>query len=97
MEAKKVQKIRVTVTSKEVKEIEISFPYYTRNGSIYCKFFSEDKAIWVADYGFNIEIECSDCVPESWLTNDPITEEEFNAKFNEVMNALINMNNEKTI
>jgi len=31
------------------------------------------------------------------MTNDPITEDEFNAKFNEVMTALIDINNEKAI
>ena len=97
MEAK-TEKIRVTVRHKEVKEIEISFPYYTRDNGLYCKFLSKDDAIWVCDYGFDIEVKLSNgTVPESWLTNDQITEEEFNVKFNEVMNALISINNEKTI
>lgn len=92
------EKIKVTVRHEEVKEIEISFPYYTRNECLYCKFFSKDKAIWVADYGFNIEIKLSyGAVPDRWITLAPITEEEFNAKFNEVMNALIDINNEKAI
>jgi hypothetical protein len=93
----KTEKIRVTVRREEVKEIEISFPYYTRNEGLYCKFFSEDDAIWVYDYGLNRGVKCSNCVPEIWKTNDPITEKEFNAKFNEVMTALIDINNEKTI
>lgn len=97
MEAKK-KKIKVTVIHEEVKEIEISFPYYTRDECLYCKFFSKDEAIWVYDYGLNRGVKCSNgAVPDSWITNDPITEEEFNAKFNEVMNALIDINNEKTI
>ena len=36
-------------------------------------------------------------MPENWIAFDPITEEEFNAKFNEVMTALIDINNEKDI
>lgn len=100
MEAKKAkkEKIKVTVTSKEVKELEVSFPYYTRNEGLYCKFFSKSGAIWVVDYSFAKRIEYSNgAAPESWLTFDPITGEEFNQKFNEVMNALIDINNEKAI
>ena len=96
--AAKTEKIKVTVTSKEVKEIEISFPYFTKNVSLYCKFFSNDKAIFVYDYDFNMAVNWSNgSVPGSWLLGDPITEEEFNKKFNEVMNNLIKMNNEKVI
>lgn len=94
----KTEKIRVTVTTEEVRELEISFPYYTKDRGVWCKFFSRSEAILVSDYSFKKQIEYSNCgVPEDWLTFDPITEEEFNAKFNEVMNTLININNEKTI
>lgn len=97
MEAKK-EKIKVTVRREEVKELEISFPYYTRNKGLYCKFLSKDEAVLVHEYWSKIAIEYSNfATPENWLTFDQITEEEFNAKFNEVMNALIKKNNEKTI
>ncbi len=91
-------KIKVTVTHKEVKELEISFPYYTKGKGIWCKIFSRSAAMWVCDYSFQKQIKYSNCgVPDSWLTFDPTTEEEFNAKFNEVMNALIDIKNEKDI
>ena len=91
----KTTKIKVTVTHEEVKELEISFPYYTKDSGLYCKFLSKDRAITVTDYRFSKAIDyLSDIVPESWITNDPIAEEEFNQKFNEVMNALIDLNNE---
>ncbi len=97
-EKAKTEKIKVTVTHEEVKELEITFPCYTKDGGLYCKFFSKDVALWVSDYGFKREIEHSNGgVPDSWIANEPITEEEFNAKFSEVMNALISINNEKTI
>lgn len=97
MEAKK-EKIRVTVSREEVKELEISFPYYTKDIGIWCKFFSRSAAMWVCDYSFEKQIKYSNCgVPEGWLTFDPTTEEEFNAKFKEVMTALIDINNEKAI
>lgn len=97
MEAK-TEKIKVTVTTEEVKELEISFPYYTKNGGLYCKFSSKDKAILVSEYRFKRSIEHSTFgTPENWLAFDPITEEEFNAKFNEVMTTLIDINNEKAI
>ena len=99
MEAK-TEKIRVTVKREEVKEIEIeiSFPYYTRNKGLYCKFLSRSAAMCVSEYGFNSSIEYSNlAVPERWLTFEPITENEFNAKFNEVMTDLIEKNNEKII
>jgi hypothetical protein len=85
------------VTTEEIKELEITFPYYTRNEGLYCKFLSKDESIWVYEYGLNRGVKCSNCVPEIWKTNDPITEEEFNEKFNEVMTALKEINNEKTI
>lgn len=92
------EKIRVTVTSKEVKELEVTFPYFTKNEYMYCKFLSLDKALWVCDYGSNKEIQWSDgSTPERWITFDQITEDEFNAKFNEVMNYLIVRSNEKAI
>lgn len=97
MEAK-TEKIKVTVTTEEVKELEISFPYYTKDQGMYCKFLSKDEAVWVTDYPFTKEIQYSNgVVPESWITFEPITKEEFNAKFNEVITALIDINNEKTI
>ena len=92
------EKIRVTVTTKEVKELEISFPYYTRDNGLYLKFFNRREVMWISDYLFKNEIKYSNFgAPESWLTFDPITEEEFNAKFKEVMDNLIKMNNEKAI
>ena len=94
----KTEKIRVTVRREEVKELEISFPYYTRDDGLYLKFFSRTEVMWISDYLFKKEIEYSNFgVPESWLTFDPTTEEEFNEKFNEVMTALIDINNEKAI
>lgn len=94
----KTEKIKVTVTTEEAKELEIAFPYYTKNGGLYCKFLSKDVALLVGDYVFKRAIEYSTSgVPDSWIANEPITEEEFNAKFNEVMNALKKKNNEKTI
>ena len=97
MKAKK-EKIRVTTSREEVRELEISFPYYTKDEGMWCKFFSRGVAIWVVDFPFTKQIEYSSCgVPEAWLINKEISEEEFNAKFKEVMTALIDINNEKTI
>jgi hypothetical protein len=97
MEAK-TEKIKVTVNTEEVKELEISFPYYVKDGGLCCKFFNRSVAIWVSEYGFKSAIEYSNgAVPESWITFQPITESEFNEQFNEVMTALIDINNEKTI
>ena len=84
------EKIKVTVSREEVKELEITFPYFTKNRSVYCKFFSKDMAIWVSDFGFDRSVSSSNgCIPDSWLLGDTITENEFNAKFNEVMTDLI--------
>lgn len=86
----KTEKIRVTVTTEEVKELEISFPYYTKGEGMWCKFFNRSAAMWISDYSFKKQIEYSDFgAPENWLAFDPTTEEEFNAKFYEVMNKLI--------
>ena len=98
MEAKKTERIKVMVSTEEVRELEISFPYYTKDQGIWCKFFSRSVAMWVSYYGFKSAIEYSNgAVPESWITFQPITESEFNEQFNEVMNNLIKMKNEKII
>lgn len=97
-EKAKTAKIKVAVNTTQVNELEISFPYYTKNDGLYCKFFNRRAAMWISDLSFKKQIEYSDFgVPENWITFDPITEEEFNAKFNEVVNDLIEINNEKTV
>lgn len=94
----KTEKIKVTVSREEVKELEITFPYFTKNRSVYCKFFSKDMAIWVSDFGFDRSVSSSNgCIPDSWLLGDPITKEEFDVKFKEVMGSIISINYEKDI
>src|SRR5690554_6607530 len=89
---KETKKIKLMTTEQKEVELEISFPYFTKSYRSYCKFLSMSEAIWVVDYSFKKQIEFTSCaVPESWLINNPITEEEFNAKFNEVLNVLINL------
>ena len=92
------EKIKVKVNvAPRYKEIEISFPYYVKDEGMWCKFFSRSVAMWISDFPFTKQIEYSSCgVPEAWLINKEISEEEFNEKFKEVMNFLI-MNNEKII
>lgn len=91
----KTEKIKVKVNvAPKYKEIEISFPYYVKDGCVLIKFFDRSEGIMVADYGFSKQIQYM-AMPENWIAYDPITEEEFNAKFKEVMTALININNEK--
>lgn len=92
----KTEKIKVTVSREEVKELEVSFPYYVKDEYILVKFFDRNKGIMVADYGFSKDIQYM-YMPENWLAYEPTTEEEFNAKFKEVMTALIDINNEKII
>ena len=55
----KTEKIKVTVTSKKVKELDVTFPYYTRDEGLYCKFLSKDRAITVTDYRFSKAIDNS--------------------------------------
>ena len=88
-------KVKVNVAPK-YKEVEVSFPYCVKDGCVLVKFFDKRKGIMVTDYGFSKQIQYMD-MPEDWLTFNPITEEEFNAKFNEVMTDLKEKNNEKTI
>ena len=95
MEVKK-EKIRVTVTTEEVKELEISFPYYVKDKYTVIKFFDRRKGLMVTDYDFSKQIQYMD-MPENWLSFKPTTEAVFNKAFDKVMNDLIKMNNEKTI
>ena len=88
-------KVKVNVAPK-YNELEVSFPYGGKDGCVLVKFFDKRKGIMVTDYGFSKQIQYMD-MPEDWLTFNPITEEEFNAKFNEVMTDLKEKNNEKTI
>ena len=93
----KAEKIKIKVNvAPRYKEVEVSFPYYVKDGCVLIKFFDRRKGLMVTDYDFSKQVQYMQ-MPESWLAFDPITEEEFNAKFKEVMNFLIKMNNEKTI
>jgi hypothetical protein len=95
MEAK-TEKIKIKVNvSPRYKEIEISFPYYVKDGCTAIKFFDRNKGIMVADYGFSKHIQYMD-MPEEWLAYKPTTEDTFNKAFDKVMNFLTK-NNEKTI
>ena len=85
------EKIKVKVNvAPRYKEIEVSFPYYVKDEYTLIKFFDRRKGIMVADYDFSKQIQYMD-MPENWITFKPTTEEEFNAKFNEVMDALIDI------
>lgn len=88
-------KVKVNVAPK-YKEVEVSFPYYVKDEYISIKFFDRNKGIMVTDYVFSKSIQYMQ-MPEDWIAYKPTTEEEFNAKFKEVMTALIDINNEKTI
>jgi hypothetical protein len=95
--AAKTEKIKIKVNvAPKYKEVEVSFPYYVKDGCVLIKFFDRKKGIMVADYGFSKHIQYMN-MPEEWLSFKPTTKEEFNAKFKEVMTALKEKNNEKII
>lgn len=96
MEAK-AEKIRVKVNvAPKYKEVEVSFPYYVKDGCVLVKFFDRRKGIMVTDYSFSKQIQYMQ-MPEDWLLFKPTTEAVFNKAFDEVMDNLINLNNEKII
>ena len=80
-------KVKVNVAPK-YKEVEVSFPYYVKDGCVLVKFFDKRKGIMVTDYGFSKQIQYMD-MPEDWLTFKPTTEAVFNKAFDKVMNFLI--------
>ena len=88
-------KVKVNVAPK-YKEIEVSFPYYVKDGCVLIKFFDRRKGLMVTDYDFSKQVQYMQ-MPEDWITFKPTTEAIFNKAFNKVMNFLIKMNNEKTI
>lgn len=91
------EKIKVKVNvAPRYKEVEVSFPYYVKDGCVLVKFFDRKKGIMVTDYSFSKSVEWMN-MPEDWLTYKPTTEAVFNKAFNKVMNNLIKMNNEKII
>ncbi|HBT85741.1 MAG TPA: hypothetical protein DEB12_07520 [Porphyromonadaceae bacterium] len=84
----KAEKIKIKVNvSPRYKEIEVSFPYYVKDGFVLVKFFDRNKGIMVADYGFSKHIQYMD-MPEDWITFKPTTEAVFNKAFDKVMNFL---------
>lgn len=89
MEAKKTEKIKVKVNvTPKYKEVEVSFPYYVKDGCTVIKFFDRRKGIMVADYSFSKQIQYMQ-MPEDWIAYKPTTEEVFNKAFDKVMNFLI--------
>ena len=88
-------KVKVNVAPK-YKEVEVSFPYYVKDGFVLVKFFDRNKGLMVTDYDFSKQVQYMQ-MPESWLAFKPTTEAVFNKAFDKVMNDLIKMNNEKAI
>ena len=80
-------KVKVNVAPK-YKEVEVSFPYYVKDGCTAIKFFDKRKGIMVTDYSFSKNIQYMQ-MPEDWLAYKPTTEEVFNKAFDKVMNFLI--------
>lgn len=76
---------------KEITEIEIEFPYYTKTNSHMFKFINE-RTIIVIHSGFqykSFSIEKIDMdIPETWLNNKKSTKEEFDAEYNKVLKLI---------
>ena len=91
------EKIKVKVNvAPRYKEVEVSFPYFVKDGCTVIKFFDRRKGLMVTDYDFSKSIQYMP-MPEDWLAYKPTTEAVFNKAFNKVMSNLIKMNNEKDI
>ena len=74
-------------------EIEIELPYYTTSGIHFFRFDENQDSICVLESsssGFNIEKRPKSQTPESWYLYQKTTKEEFEAKFNEVIELLQN-------
>ena len=83
------EKIKVKVNvAPRYKEVEISFPYYVKDGCTAIKFFDRRKGIMVTDYSFSKNIQYLE-MPEDWIAYKPTTEAVFNKAFDKVMNFLI--------
>lgn len=85
----KTEKIRVKVNvAPKYKEVEVSFPYYVKDGCVVIKFFDKRRGVMVKDYSFSKGVQWMD-MPEEWILFKPTTEDIFNKAFDKVMNFLI--------
>ena len=80
-------KIKIEVTEKVKKEIEIQFPYYTKSDYRFYKFIDENNCLEVYKGITDFSIDFSPYKTFA-LPYEPSTAEEFNTKF-KIVKSLI--------
>ena len=82
----------LTVTKKEVKEIELSFPVYKKYYSSYYKGISEKEWITVMPLISSIGVDCEQPygIDKVLTEGEDVNVNEFNQVFSEVFNKIKN-------
>ena len=78
--------MKLTISERVNREIDIEFPYYTEDQGTYCKFTEKGVGLYFRN-GYNINVQKGN-IPESWMAFKQITAEEFNEKFVETLKAI---------
>ena len=85
-------KIKITEKKETEKEIEVTLPYYAKSGIdlFYYKVVKEDYMVKLTDCAGDYSIETTKYLIDSAFKDgvEIITEEEFNNKFNQLLNKI---------
>ena len=78
--------MKLTISERVNREIDIEFPYYTEDQGTYCKFTEKGVGLYFRN-GYQTSIT-KGLIPESWILFRAITAEEFDKKFVETLKAI---------
>jgi hypothetical protein len=94
-------KVKVLKQAAVYEEVELTFPFYKANSDMfYYKIINETNVtqVIINKHAYYNGIENLKIIPDmaSNLTSIEITEQEFEAKFNECIELLTNLKNQRT-
>ena len=73
-------KLHINKTVKQ--EVDVEFPFYTQDKSLFCMFTSVDRGFAVQSYPYSGHISITEGkLPQEWMLNKQCTEENFMSAF----------------
>ena len=73
-------KLQINKTVKQ--EVDVEFPFYTQDKSLFCMFTSVDRGLAVQSYPYSGHISITEGkLPSEWMLNKQCTEDDFMTAF----------------
>ena len=82
--------MKLTITKEVTREVEVTFPLFTKSISSFYMFKSEDDCVSVGFHGdgTNVEKHAKDCFPKSWMLKKECSADEFYETLKKAMSEL---------